>query len=207
MTFPTAAQQAGNFPAWPAAGIYDPFIAGRVHRPQHQRPLPLPVRLRTWRAASVQRAIPSLTGAPVDVIPASQFSTVALKLQSFLPAGIGTPPQNNYISPNPDWPDELVHDPPHRLHHHLEETRFVVAAIGRQASSNPTGQTTAGRNVGPIPYNYGQTFAPKTAVGVIEETHVFSPHLINQFKYGYARYNGPRSIPTRRPPMPHRPRA
>ena len=66
-----------------------------------------------------------------------------------------------------------------------------MAAIGRQASSNPTGQTTAGRNVGPVPYNYGQIFAPKTAVGVIEETHIFSPHLINQFKYGYARYNGP----------------
>ncbi len=67
----------------------------------------------------------------------------------------------------------------------------MVAAIGRQASSNPVGQTTAGRNVGPIPYNYGQTFAPKTAVGVIEETHVFTPNLVNQFKYGYARYNGP----------------
>ena len=67
----------------------------------------------------------------------------------------------------------------------------MVAAIGRQASSNPVGQTTAGRNVGPIPYNYGQTYAPKTAVGVIEETHIFTPNVVNQFKYGYARYNGP----------------
>ena len=67
----------------------------------------------------------------------------------------------------------------------------MVAAIGRQASSNPVGQTTAGRNVGPIPYNYGQTYAPKTAVGIIEETHIFTPNLVNQLKYGYARYNGP----------------
>ena len=66
-----------------------------------------------------------------------------------------------------------------------------VAAIGRQASSNPVGQTTAGRNVGPIPYNFGQTYAPKTAVGVIEETHVFTPNVVNQVKWGYARYNGP----------------
>jgi hypothetical protein len=67
----------------------------------------------------------------------------------------------------------------------------MVAAIGRQASSNPVGQTTAGRNTGPIPYNYGQTYAPKTAVGVIEDTYTITPHLVNQLKYGYARYNGP----------------
>jgi outer membrane receptor protein involved in Fe transport len=53
------------------------------------------------------------------------------------------------------------------------------------------GQTTTGRNVAAIPYNWGQTYAPKTAVGVIEETHIFTPNIVNQFKYGYARYNGP----------------
>jgi hypothetical protein len=45
--------------------------------------------------------------------------------------------------------------------------------------------------VGPIPYSYGQAYAPKTAVGIVEETHTFTSHLINQFKYGFARYNGP----------------
>ena len=72
-------------------------------------------------------------------------------------------------------------------------------AIGRQASSNPVGQTTAGRNVGPVPFNYGQTYAPKTAVGIIEETHVFTEHLINQVKWGYARYNGPTFNPDQAP--------
>ncbi len=72
-----------------------------------------------------------------------------------------------------------------------KNTLTLLAAIGRQASSNPVGQTTAGRNVGPIPYNYGQTYAPKTAVGIIEDTHVFTPNIVNQFKYGFARYDGP----------------
>ena len=79
------------------------------------------------------------------------------------------------------------------------DTLTLVAAIGRQASSNPVGQNTAGRNVGPVPYNYGQTYAPKTAVGMIEETHVFTPHLINQAKWGYARYNGPTFNPDQAP--------
>ena len=127
----------------------------------------------------------------LDVIPASQFSAVALKMQSFLPSGIGSANTNNYVSPNrtglTNWSTtdriDFVISP--------KDTLTMVAAIGRQASSNPVGQTTAGRNVGPIPYNYGQTYAPKTAVGVIEETHVFGSTLVNQFKYGYARYNGP----------------
>jgi hypothetical protein len=130
--------------------------------------------------------------AGVDVIPSSEFSSVALKMQSYLPnSGITTALQNNYTSPNRtglvNWSTtdriDYIMTP--------SDTLTMVAAIGRQASPNPVGQTTAGRNVGPIPYNYGQTYAPKTAVGVIEETHVFTPHLVNQLKYGYARYNGP----------------
>ena len=81
----------------------------------------------------------------------------------------------------------------HRLDYLINpnDTLSLVAAIGRQASSVPVGQTTAGRNVGPVPYNYGQAYAPKTALGVIEETHTFSPTLLNQVKWGFARYYGP----------------
>ncbi len=112
-------------------------------------------------------------------------------MQSFLPPGIGNQLQNNYISPNrtglTNWSTT------ERIDYAVgkNDTLDFMAAVGRQASSNPVGQTTSGRNVGPIPYNYGQTYAPKTAVGVIEETHTFTPNLVNQFKYGYARYNGP----------------
>ena len=50
---------------------------------------------------------------------------------------------------------------------------------------------TSGRGVGPVPYNYGQGYAPKTAVWTLEETHTFNSNLLNQIKWGYARYNGP----------------
>src|SRR5215469_16163247 len=182
LTFPTPAQQQGDFSAlcnsFDSKGncssgtqIYDPYS---------------------------QTACTAANGGtlcrnpyPFNKIPSSEFSAVALKMQSFLPAGIGTALQNNYISPNrtglTNWSTTGRID----YTFTRKDTLTLVAAIGRQASSNPVGQTTAGRNVGPIPYNWGQTFAPKTAVGVIEETHIFSPNLINQFKYGYARYNGP----------------
>ena len=136
---------------------------------------------------------PTLTGT-ANVIPSSQFAPSAKAMQAFLPkTGIlgGTNLQNNYISANltglTNWSttdriDFLLNS---------RDTFSFIAAIGRQASSNPVGQTTTGRNVGPVPFNYGQTYAPKTAVGIIEETHVFTPNLLNQVKWGYARYNGP----------------
>ena len=198
MTFPTAAQQAGNFQGVVTGGIYDPSTQTQCTANNAGAPC----RYRygyiyggtpgNGKTGSTGGAVVGPGGAAaVDVIPASQFSAVALKMQSFLPAGIGAGLQNNYIAPNHtglnNWSTT------DRIDYVIgaKDTLTMVGAIGRQASSNPTGQITVGRNVGPIPYSYGQTFAPKTAVGVIEETHIFTPNIVNQLKYGYARYNGP----------------
>ena len=141
-----------------------------------------------------------LTGAPVNVIPASEMSTFAKNMQAFLPTtGITSSLQGNYTSPNAtglvNWSttDRIDFLPT------SSDTLVFIFADGRQASSVPVGQSTAGRNVGPVPFNYGQAYAPKTAVGIIEETHIFTPHLINQLKWGYARYNGPTFNPDQAP--------
>jgi hypothetical protein len=181
ITFPTAAEMTGDFRAT-GVNIYDPSTE-----------------------AACAATNPAGVGKPcrnqfsylgnANVIPPSSMSTVALNMQSYLSkipaAAIGSALQNNYIAPNAtglvNWSttsriDYVINS---------RDTISVVGAVGRQASSVPVGQSTSGRNVGPVPYNYGQAYAPKTAVWTFEETHVFTPNLINQFKYGYARYNGP----------------
>jgi hypothetical protein len=216
MTFPTAAEQNGNFqgviaPVYTGdptkipqnVGVFDPGTQTQCTMNSTTGPC-------RYRLGFIYSGTPGPAGggmlgpaglAGVDVIPGvtagsltstnPEVSQVALHMQSFLPQGIGTGLQNNFIAPNhtgltnfstTERVDYVVNS---------RDTLTLVGAIGRQASSNPTGQTTAGRNVGPIPYNFGQTFAPKTAVGIIEEAHVFTPHLVNQIKYGYSRYNGP----------------
>jgi hypothetical protein len=136
---------------------------------------------------------------PGNVIPAGQLSSVALKLQALLPSIPGTALGNNYTAQNAtgltNWSTTSRID--YQVNSH--DTITVIGAVGRQASSVPVGQTTAGRNVGPVPYNYGQAYAPKTAVWTVEETHVFSPNLLNQLKWGYARYNGPTFNPDDNP--------
>jgi hypothetical protein len=189
MTFPTAAEQAGNFAGLVTGGIFDP--ATQANCTAHSTNGTCRYRYGFGPGGTNGPAGNPVATGPVDVIPASQFSAIALKLQSFLPSGIGTSATNNYISPNftalTNWSTT------DRIDYNLssKDNLSVLAAIGRQASAVPQGQTTAGRNIGPVPYNYGQAFTPKTAVGVIEETHVFSPHIVNQLKWGYARYNGP----------------
>jgi hypothetical protein len=215
ITFPTPAQQAGNFQnvlplptgVTPAANLTNAIGVG-IFDPNTQTQCTANNRNSSggaggpcrYRYGYIFGGTPGLNGgatigpggtAAVDVIPASQFSAVALKMQSFLPSGISNAVQNNYLSPNrtglTNWSTTERID----FNMSQKDTFSAIAAIGRQASSVPVGQTTAGRNVGPVPYNYGQAYAPKTAVGIVEETHTFTPNIVNQIKYGYARYNGP----------------
>jgi hypothetical protein len=200
MTFPTPAQQTGDFSAV-GVPIYDPSSQASCTANSTNGFC----RYQYGYGPGATKGAagnPTLLGAahPVNVIPSTEFTTFAKNMQALLPtSGISSALQNNYIAPNAtglvNWSttdriDYLINS---------RDTLSLIAAIGRQASSNPVGQTTAGRNVGPVPFNYGQTYAPKTAVGIIEETHVFTEHLINQVKWGYARYNGPTFNPDQAP--------
>jgi len=206
LTFPTLDEQRGDFSALLALStpiaIYDPTsqAACTLHNTNGY-----PCRYQfgyTAPAAGVTGANGAgvLTGK-ANKIPDSQISAIARNMQALLPnSAIGTSLQNNYMSQNltglNNWStteriDYIINS---------RDTLSLVAAIGRQASSDPVGQSTSsGRNTGPLPFNYGQTYAPKTAVGLIEETHVFGPHLVNQAKWGYARYDGPTFNPNQAP--------
>jgi len=214
MTFPTNSggttgkgQQGGDFSATGNQAIYDPSTQAAC-TPHNAATAGgaannYPCRYQYGQAApatGVTGPGGAPTGTATGIIPANEMSTFAKNMQALLPtSGISSALQNNYIAPNAtgliNWSttDRIDFLPT------SSDTVVFIFADGRQASSNPVGQTTSGRNVGPIPFNYGQTYAPKTAVGIIEETHIFTPHLINQIKWGYARYNGPTFNPDQAP--------
>ena len=190
ITFPNLAEQHGDFSAV-GAPIYDPFSQTACTANSTNGPC-------RYQYGYVYAGTPGKFGNPMlpagataNVIPQSEFSPIALAMQKNIPTLNNQNVTSNYISPNrnglTNWSTT------ERIDWTItpKDTLTLTAAIGRQASSFPAGQTTAGRNIGPIPYNYGQVFAPKTAVGIAEETHIFTPHVINQIKWGFARYNGP----------------
>ncbi|WP_188758982.1 TonB-dependent receptor [Edaphobacter acidisoli] len=188
VSFPTVAQQNGDFSA-AGANIYDPSTQASCTANSTTGPCRYQYGFGPG-SGSGPAGNPVVIG-PKNVIPAGEFSQIALKMQSYIPTLANQNPQNNYIAANPsglsNWSTT------DRIDYMLssKNTLTMTAAIGRQGSSVPVGQTTAGRNTAGLPYNYSQAYAPKTAVGIIEDTHVFSPNVVNQFKYGFARYNGP----------------
>jgi len=100
-------------------------------------------------------------------------------MQAFLPAtGISAALQNNYVAPNTTG---LVNwSMTHRLDYIVdskEHSRWLHPLAARPFQSSRADHGAPQRWTRPL--NYGQTYAPKTAVGTIEETHTFSPHLLN----------------------------
>jgi hypothetical protein len=171
-TLPTQAEYNGNF-SDQGLNVYDP----------------------TSTVCNAAGTACTRTQYPGNTIPLSQRSKVAQYLQHFLPQHYTLPTTtgNNFVGGYPfglnnwmttDRADWIINS---------KNTLALTFAKGRQVTAGgPASQTTAGRNVTPFaPYNYGQEFAPKTTVWTLQETYVLSPRFVNQFNYGFARYNGP----------------
>jgi hypothetical protein len=62
----------------------------------------------------------------------------------------------------------------------------LIVAFGRDASTG-TNQTGAGQ-LGP-PFNTSQVVKPNTSIDIIKDVFTINDHLINQFAFGYGRYN------------------
>ena len=171
-TLPTQAEYAGNFTDQ-GLKVYDPTST-------------------VCNAAGTSCTRNQYTG---NTIPLSQQSKVARYMQSFLNADTTLPTAigNNFVGGYPyglvnwmttDRIDYVVNS---------KNSMSLTFGKGRQVTAGgPAVQTTAGRNVTPFaPYNYGQEYAPKTTVWVFQDTYTIKNNLVNQFNYGFARYNGP----------------
>lgn len=195
-TFPNLAEQSGDFSGVAAANgvnIYDPNsqAACTAHSTTGQCRYQFGYVAGAGAGPAGNPVLGPNGSAGVNVIPQSELSAVALAMQSNIPTLTNQNLTNNYIAPNASGLTNF--STTNRIDYIVshKDTLTFLGAIGRQASSTPVGQNTAGRGVANLPYNYAQAYAPKTVVAIVEETHTFTDHLVNQFKYGFARYNGP----------------
>jgi hypothetical protein len=107
LTFPTLAEQQGNFQALTKVGnssnttlgIYDPSTQASCTAHSTDGPCRYEYGYGPG-ASNGSRGNPSPTGAPIDVIPAGQFSQVAKNLQSFIPGLTNQNATGNYIAHN-----------------------------------------------------------------------------------------------------------
>jgi hypothetical protein len=170
--YPTMAERSGDFSAL-GVDIYDPS---------------------TGNSATTRTQFMGCNGTTPNVICPTEFSKVATTINNLLPPAsmyANQNPGNNFLAGLPFGLSNFTATG--RVDYTLSDkhSMSVIIAAGRQASVGPAAQTTSGRNNGPLPFNYGQGYAPKTKTEIFEDTYEVNPHMVNQFKFGFARYYSP----------------
>lgn len=169
VTIPTVAQRGGDFTASGLQSIYDPtstFCTSAVcTRTQYQG---------------------TLNGVTTkNVIPSSMISPITQKIIATLPSPTNAALTNNYLGGSSNglsnWTsaDRIDADLSSRQH------ITVMFSAGRQSTVGNTSATL------PLPYNSSFSFAPKTKTIVAEHDYTISQNMLNQLKYGFARYYAP----------------
>jgi hypothetical protein len=133
---------------------------------------------------------PVPTGAPVNVIPASQLSPISQYLEQYLPpptldtAGVI---QNNYLGGLPAGYDNWLYSG--RIDYDISgknHLNFIVTGGNRHAI--PYTATTTNF---PVPYLVSTLSVVAGHWAAMEDTYTINPHLVNQFKYGFMNFGGP----------------
>jgi hypothetical protein len=180
---PTAAERIGDFSAYPNT-IYDPLTA--VATP----------------AGVVRTQFMGCNGNQPNVICPTRLNQVGLNLASIYPLPTGPGSSNNYVS----TADQIIDDNGgnSRVDYHLSDKdsmfgrfsyeKFVQNApnplVGGQGTCCLPTPATAAKQFDLGPYVAGIQLTTLIAQGLaLNETHVFSSSLFNEFRAGYSRTN------------------
>lgn len=131
---------------------------------------------------------PVANGAAVNVIPSSQLSPVAQYMQKFLPAVSNSSLFNNYLGGVPSGYDTWEYTG--RIDYSVsDKQRLSFIVVGGNRVSKPFNVNVS--STLPIPYADGQYATVASHIATFEHSYVFTPRLVNQFKYGWVSLGGP----------------
>lgn len=128
------------------------------------------------------------TAFPNNVIPASEISPISQYFEKFLPDPINTSITNNYLGGIPGGYDNWLYAG--RIDWNISEKQrisFGVTGGNRANATYAVGSTP----ILPLPYLQGTKAVVAGHVADMEHTYTFTPHLVNQFKYGFVNFGGP----------------
>jgi hypothetical protein len=122
-----------------------------------------------------------------DVIPGNRISQASQYINQYWVPYENIANQNSYVS-------NLNYGTPTGLANWYSTGRIdydqnarnqmsAIIAFGRQASTGPNSSS----GLGP-PFNTSQSYHPVTTIDIFKDTFTFSPHIVNQFAFGYGRY-------------------
>lgn len=174
VTVPTLAERSGDFSAYPEP-IYDPTTYSDCTAGNGGTPC-------VYQFQGMKNGV--LTP---NVIPTGEISSIAQYMEKFLPAPSNSGLANNFLYAAPEgaanWEFTGRVDadvtPKQKL-------SFIVNS-GRRGF---IGLDYGSHDVLPPPYTNAFSVPETTTTGIVEDTYVISPRLINQLKYAYIRFVG-----------------
>lgn len=180
LSVPTLAERSGDFTAYPYP-IYDPTTLQACTAANGGTPC-------TYQFQGLQNGVPT-----PNVIPANEISPTAQYMQKFLPAPSNDNLTSNLLTGQPGGANNWELTGRFDANITPQQKISIISNSGRRGF---IGLDYGADTVLPQPYTNAVLVAELTATGIFEHTYVITPHLINQFKYGYVRQWGPAGNPT-----------
>jgi hypothetical protein len=134
---------------------------------------------------------PVKTGAPINVIPASEMSPQAKYMAAFpgMQPTVNTVGviQNNWIGGIPSGYHNWMYSG--RIDYTISSKQSLSMSLtgGNRIAIPYTGTT----NILPVPYLNDTASTVAGHWADMEHTYTLTPHLVNQFKYGFMNFGGP----------------
>lgn len=128
-----------------------------------------------------------------NVIPTSEISNISNYMQQFLPAPSNNNLSSNYFAHVPTGDNNWEFTGRFDYNISNKQKISIISNAGERAF---IGLDLGADAVLPLPYSNGGEVSELTATGILQDTYVVTPHLINQLKYGYVRQWGPDANPT-----------
>jgi hypothetical protein len=187
-TEPTQSMLSGDFSGWAAATGYNIYDAS--------------TQTCTVSVCTRSQFMGMKNGVLTpNVIPASRFSAASTYYDQFFalvePLINQTQYVNNiatgYSSGLSNWYQTG------KLDYHASDKNQMGAIVGFGRQSSAGGIAIGAVNQLPAPFNTGEIYAPTTTIDVLEDTYTVNSHLVNQFRYGYARYRTASTSANRKP--------
>jgi len=202
LTVPTLAMRGGDFGSL-LTRIIDPItkasvIQGQIYDPtstvsctSHSTNGPCRYQFGYgYGGAAGPNGNPVLIGTP-NVIPASLISPIAAKMASYLPDPSNSANFNNFIGgvatgfDNHEFATRVDFDITSK-----QRLSYVLTIGTRKNVPFSVGGTPAGV-VLPLPYTAGGTAVIKPTLTDVEHTWTITPRIVNQLKFGFARFAQP----------------
>jgi hypothetical protein len=198
VTIPTTAFRSGDFSGLltanggPGYSVYDPTSLATCTAHSTNGPCRYQFGYGPG-AAPGPGGGPTPTGAPINVIPAGEISPISQYLQKFLPDPTTSAISGNYLYGPPSGYDNWLYSA--RVDYDVSAKQRISGIVtGGNRQAYPFTAASAFNNSTvdlPLPYT-GSDYSIVAGHWVdVEDAYIFSPRLVNQFRFGWSNFGGP----------------